>query len=110
MTREEVARIIVEVGIIPVVRATSATHAQQAAEAVRAGGIPIVEITMTVPGAIELIEKLSNTVGSEVVVGAGTVLDAATGRKCIDAGAEFLVGPGFDAETLQVCHAAGKLM
>src|ERR1700691_3216363 len=110
MTRQEVANRITEVGIVPFVRASSAKQAMRAAEAVCAGGIPIVEITMTVPGAIEVIVQLSKNIGSEVLIGAGTVLDAETAERCIDAGAEFIVSPGFDLETVKFAKRAGKLM
>jgi len=110
MTKKEVADRIVEVGIVPVVRATSAKQATQAAEAVCAGGIPIVEITMTVPGAVEVIKQLAMTVGSQVLLGAGTVLDAETAQRCIDAGAQFLVSPGFDAEMVKLANRLGKLV
>src|SRR6202167_2119387 len=110
MTRQEVANRITEVGIVPVGRAPSAKQAMRAAEAVCAGGIPIVEITMTVPGAIEVIVQLSKSMASEVLIGAGTVLDAATAERCIDAGAEFIVSPGFDFETVKFAKRAGKLM
>jgi len=110
MTKKEVADRIVEVGIVPVVRATSAKQATQAAEAVCDGGIPIVEITMTVPGAIEVIKQLATTVGSQVLIGAGTVLDAETAQRCLDAGAQFLVSPGFDAETVTLANRLGKLV
>src|SRR6266852_8169207 len=101
MTRDEAAAKIREVGVIPNVRASSAKYALQAAEAVCAGGIPIVEITMTVPGAVELITQLAKTLGNEILIGAGTVLDAQTAQRCIDAGAEFIVSPGFDVETVE---------
>jgi len=110
MTKKEVADRIVEVGIVPVVRATSAKQATQAAEAVCAGGIPIVEITMTVPGAVEVIKQLATSVGSQVLIGAGTVLDAETAQRCLDAGAQFLVSPGFDAETVELANRFGKLV
>jgi 2-dehydro-3-deoxyphosphogluconate aldolase/(4S)-4-hydroxy-2-oxoglutarate aldolase len=110
MTKSEVQKRILEVGIVPVVRASSAQQAFLAAEAVAAGGIPIVEITMTVPGAIEVITRLARSVGHQVLIGAGTVLDLATATKCLDAGAEFLVSPGFDFETVQLAQRAGKLV
>ena len=110
MTKEEIAQRIRNIGIVPVVRAASAQQAMLAAEAVCAGGIPIVEITMTVPGAIELIAKLVKGVASNVLVGAGTVLDAETAQRCIDAGAQFLVSPGFDLETVQLAKRAGTLI
>ena len=95
---------------MPVVRASSAKQARRAAEAVCAGGIPIVEVTMTVPGAIEVITELSKSMGSDVLIGAGTVLDADTAQRCINAGAEFVVSPGFDLETVRSVNRAGKLM
>jgi len=92
---------MLEIGIIPVVRASSPREAMLAADAVCAGGIPIVEITMTVPGALEVIRELNARVGDNLLVGAGTVLDVDTARHCVDAGAQFLVSPGFDRETVE---------
>ena len=110
MTKEEVRRKIAEVGIVPVVRAASASAAMAATEAVSKGGIPIVEITMTVPGAVEVIAELANTVGSHILIGAGTVLDADDAQRCIDAGAEFLVSPGFDLGTIKLANRLGILV
>ena len=110
MTKEAVRSKILEVGIVPVVRASSPEQALLAAGAVAEGGIPIVEITMTVPGAIAVIEQLARTVGTEVLIGAGTVLDPDTAQRCFDAGAEFLVSPGFDAGTVQLARRLGKLV
>jgi 2-dehydro-3-deoxyphosphogluconate aldolase / (4S)-4-hydroxy-2-oxoglutarate aldolase len=109
MTREQVRRRIIEVGIVPVVRAESKEQAIAAARAVCAGGIPIVEVTMTVPDAIEAIRMLSETMPGDVLIGAGTVLDADTARKCFEAGAQFLVSPIFDAETIALAQGMGKL-
>ena len=110
MTKEQVRDKIMEIGIIPVVRAASGQQAMQAAAAVCAGGIPIVEITMTVPGAIDVIAQLARTMGNDVLIGAGTVLDAEAGERCIDAGADFLVSPGFDLATVQLARQQDKLM
>jgi 2-dehydro-3-deoxyphosphogluconate aldolase / (4S)-4-hydroxy-2-oxoglutarate aldolase len=110
MTKEEVRKKIVDVGIVPVVRASSGKQALLAAEAVSAGGVPIVEITMTVPGAIEVIAELAKTSGQKILIGAGTVLDAQTAQRCLDAGAEFLVSPGFDLGTVQLANRLGKLI
>jgi len=110
MTKEQAASRIVEIGIVPVVRASSAEHAIQAAEAVCRGGIPIVEMTMTVPGAIEAISHLVKSAGAGVLIGAGTVLDAETAQRCVDAGAEFIVSPGFDLETVALVNRLEKLM
>ena len=110
MTREQVRARVLEVGIVPVVRASSAKQAIAAAVAVAAGGISIVEVTMTVPGALEAITQLVKTLGKEVIVGAGTVLDADAARQCFDAGAEFLVSPGLDLGTVKAANQAGKLI
>jgi 2-dehydro-3-deoxyphosphogluconate aldolase / (4S)-4-hydroxy-2-oxoglutarate aldolase len=110
MDKQQVAKRITEIGIVPVVRAASAKHAMLAADAVCDGGVPIVEITMTVPGAIDVIAQLAKSIGSEVLIGAGTVLDAETAKGCIDAGAEFIVSPGFDLETVKFANRVGKLI
>jgi 2-dehydro-3-deoxyphosphogluconate aldolase/(4S)-4-hydroxy-2-oxoglutarate aldolase len=110
MTKEQSKQRIIEIGIVPVVRAQSAAQALAAAEAVRAGGIPIVEVAMTVPDALQVIAQLVNTVGTEVLVGAGTVLDADAARRCLDAGAEFLVSPGFHLETVKLAIREGKVV
>jgi len=94
-----------EIGIVPVVRATSAAEALDAVEAIRAGGIPILEITLTVPGAIQIIADLTNRLGDDALIGAGTVLDADTARACIDAGARFIVSPSLDIPTIETCRA-----
>jgi 2-dehydro-3-deoxyphosphogluconate aldolase/(4S)-4-hydroxy-2-oxoglutarate aldolase len=104
MTKEQVRQRILQVKIIPVVRASSAEQAVGAADAVRAGGIPIVEVTMTVPGALGVIAELSRVMDSDVIIGAGTVLDADTAQKCLDAGAQFLVSPGFDPKTVALAR------
>ena len=99
MNKREVRAIIERVGIVPVIRASSAEQAKFAAEAVCAGGIPIVEITMTVPGAVEVIAELVRT-APHVLVGAGTVVNKEAAARCMDAGAQFLVSPGFNAGTV----------
>jgi 2-dehydro-3-deoxyphosphogluconate aldolase/(4S)-4-hydroxy-2-oxoglutarate aldolase len=104
MKRTEIAAIIENVGIVPAIRVSSADDAHFASEAVAGGGIPIVEITMTVPGAMEVIAHLVKH-HPKMIVGAGTVLDVQTARKCADAGAHFLTAPGFDCDI--VTFAAG---
>jgi 2-dehydro-3-deoxyphosphogluconate aldolase / (4S)-4-hydroxy-2-oxoglutarate aldolase len=110
MTKKEVAERIIEIGIVPVVRASSGKLAADAANAVCAGGIPIVEITMTVPGALDVIKQLAASVGPQVLIGAGTVLDAETAQHCVDAGAQFLVSPGFDLETVKLANRLDTLV
>src|ERR1700733_9815619 len=100
MTKAEVRARIVELAIVPAVRAGNDEDALFAAEAVSRGGLPIVELTMTVPKAAELIAHLVKK-HPHVVVGAGTVLDVETARACLDAGARFITSPGFDPATVE---------
>jgi 2-dehydro-3-deoxyphosphogluconate aldolase/(4S)-4-hydroxy-2-oxoglutarate aldolase len=107
MNKSEVLRQITSIGIIPVVRAQSADEAMRAVEAIKEGGISVLEITMTVPGAVRVIEEVARRYDSDAVVGAGTVLDAETARLCILAGARFVVSPALDAETIACCRRYG---
>lgn len=107
MDKAEVVQTIRDIGIIPVVRAQSAAEAMLAIDAIREGGIPILEITMTVPGAIGVIEEVSKRYGDEALVGAGTVLDGETAHACIQAGARFVVSPALNFETIEVCRSEG---
>ena len=100
MNKQEVRRCIEEVGIIPSIRMSSTDDALFAAEAVSRGGIPIVEVTLTVPEAIKVISHVVQRV-PEMIVGAGSVLDAETARRCLDAGAKFLTSDGLDPETVK---------
>jgi 2-dehydro-3-deoxyphosphogluconate aldolase/(4S)-4-hydroxy-2-oxoglutarate aldolase len=97
MTREEVRGRIEEIGIIPAVRVASAEEALFAAHAVLRGGIGVIEMTMTIPGAFEVIAELRRT-SPELIVGAGTVLDPDTAGRCLDAGAAFLTNPSLDLD------------
>lgn len=98
-----VLKRIEEVGIIPVVRVESEEEAIAVAKVIGDAGIPILEITMTVPGAVRVIEKLSKRYGDEVLVGAGTVLDPEAARACIGAGAQFIVSPALNMQTIELC-------
>src|SRR5436189_4407711 len=100
MNKSDVIKKIRDVGIIPVVRATSADEAMRAIDAIREGGVSVLEITMTVPGAIGVIEEVAKRYGNNVLVGAGTVLDAETARACILGGAQFVVSPALNMETI----------
>jgi len=100
VTKQEVCALIEKVGVIPAIRVSSTEDARFAAEAVNRGGIPIVEMTMTVPGACELIAELVHA-HPKLVVGAGTVLTIDTARKCLDSGAGFLTAPSFDPRILE---------
>jgi 2-dehydro-3-deoxyphosphogluconate aldolase/(4S)-4-hydroxy-2-oxoglutarate aldolase len=105
MNKVEVCELIRNIGIIPAIRVSSAEEAHFAAEAVMQGGIPIVEITMTVPDAVELISHLVRH-HEKMIVGAGTVLDTETARKCVDAGASFLTAPSFDPAIVEYAAKA----
>jgi 2-dehydro-3-deoxyphosphogluconate aldolase/(4S)-4-hydroxy-2-oxoglutarate aldolase len=94
MKREEVRARLEEIGIIPLVRVSSAEEARFAAEAVASGGIPIAEITMTMPGAHEVISHLVRS-APEIIVGAGSVIDIEMARLCVDKGAKFLTSVEF---------------
>jgi 2-dehydro-3-deoxyphosphogluconate aldolase / (4S)-4-hydroxy-2-oxoglutarate aldolase len=109
MGKKEVRALIEEIGIVPVVRVSSPQEARLAAEAVVQGGIPIVEITMTVPGALEVISELVKTMPN-LLVGAGTVLDKKMARACADAGAKFLVTPGFAKQTVTIARQLDLLI
>jgi 2-dehydro-3-deoxyphosphogluconate aldolase / (4S)-4-hydroxy-2-oxoglutarate aldolase len=101
MDKKTVRDRIIEIGIVPVIRAASPREALLACEAVCAGGIPVVEVTMTVPGAIQVIRELARDNASNILIGAGTVLDPETARRCQDAGAQFLVSPGLNLATVE---------
>jgi len=115
MTIDSVIRRIGEIGIIPVIRAANVEEAIRAVEAICQGGIPIVEITMTVPNAPSVIRDVVRRHGSKVLVGAGTVLSTEQAKLCMDAGAQFLVSPGLSpavisfAQTRDALAIAGAL-
>lgn len=107
MSKTAVLHRIRDVGIVPVVRAESADEAGRAIAAIMAGGVPVLEITMTVPGAVRLIADLCRRFGQDAVVGAGTVLDPETARACILAGAQFVVSPATNVATIACCRRYG---
>jgi 2-dehydro-3-deoxyphosphogluconate aldolase/(4S)-4-hydroxy-2-oxoglutarate aldolase len=97
MNREEIRTRIEQIGIVPAIRLSSAADALFAVEAVADSGIPIAEVTLTTPGAVEVISALARK-SPELIVGAGTVVDMEMARRCLDAGAKFLSSPGLDPE------------
>jgi len=111
MLKIENLKRIEESGIVAVVRAESSEQALKIAEAVKAGGIQAIEITLTVPGAVEVIRDLAQTYQkNEILIGAGSVLDAETARICLLAGAEYIVSPAFDIETIKLCNRYQKIV
>ncbi|MBN1104330.1 MAG: bifunctional 4-hydroxy-2-oxoglutarate aldolase/2-dehydro-3-deoxy-phosphogluconate aldolase [Deltaproteobacteria bacterium] len=109
MEKSEVLERIRTVGLIPVVRLSTSQDAMEVADALREGGASLIEITMTVPGALDVIRDLSLRYGSEILVGAGTVLDAETGRAAILSGAQFLVSPAIDLGLIQLANRSNVL-
>ena len=103
MKKAEVIQQIIDIGLVPVVRASSADEAMRVIDAIKEGGVSVLEITMTVPGAIKVMEAVSERYGEDVLVGAGTVLDPETARVCILAGAKFIVSPALNLETIALC-------
>ena len=103
MRKSEVLKRIKDTGVIPVVRATTADEAMRAIDAIREGGIAVLEITMTVPGAVGVIEQVVARFGNDALVGAGTVLDPETATACISAGAQFVVSPALNLLTIARC-------
>ena len=108
MNKKEVISRVVECGIIPIVRTPTADDARAVIEAIAEGGISTIEITMTIPGAVELINELSRA--GQILVGAGTVLNAEMARECIGAGARFIISPGTDFEIIDYCSQVDVLV
>jgi len=109
MSKIEDLKRVEETGIVAVVRAENAEKALKITEAVKKGGIDAIEITMTVPGAIDVIKQITDEYSrDEILIGAGSVLDAETARTCILAGAEYIVSPSLDEETIAMCNRYQK--
>ena len=106
MQKAEVLKSLREIGLVPVLRAESETQALALASAIAAGGVTVLEVTMTVPGAIRVMRRLAED-RPDILVGAGTVLDAETARMCILEGAQFVVSPALKIPTIEMCHRYG---
>jgi 2-dehydro-3-deoxyphosphogluconate aldolase/(4S)-4-hydroxy-2-oxoglutarate aldolase len=104
MSREPILKQLRDIGLVPVLRASSVTEALQIADAIIAGGVTVLEVTMTVPDAVKVIEKLAEQAGSKLLIGAGTVLDPETARTCLLAGAQFIVSPALNIKTIEMCQ------
>ena len=103
MQKAKVIAALREIGLVPVLRAESVEKAMALAEAIAAGGVTVLEVTMTVPGAIQVMRKLAES-RPDILIGAGTVLDAETARMCILEGAQFVVSPALNLQTIEMCH------
>jgi 2-dehydro-3-deoxyphosphogluconate aldolase/(4S)-4-hydroxy-2-oxoglutarate aldolase len=104
MTKSDGLKLIRETGIIAIMRAQSSDQLIAAADAIRAGGVRVIEVTMTTPGALSVIAEATKKYGSEVLFGAGTVLDAETARAAILAGAGFIVAPTLNLDVIRLCN------
>jgi 2-dehydro-3-deoxyphosphogluconate aldolase/(4S)-4-hydroxy-2-oxoglutarate aldolase len=106
MQKSEVLNALREIGLVPVLRAESEEQALTLASAIAAGGVPVLEVTMTVPGAIRVMRRLAEE-RPDILIGAGTVLDPETARMCILEGAQFVVSPALNVKTIEMCHRYG---
>lgn len=106
-SRETVVRQIEDAGIVAVIRLKEPEKLRAVVDAISQGGVRALEVTMTVPGAVELIRQLAPTLPAGFMLGAGTVLDAETAARVIDAGAQFVVSPVFRTAVIDACHARG---
>src|SRR5262245_54889014 len=107
MEKEKVVERIKQVGLIPILRTPTAEDAISVAEVLHASGLVVIELPLTVPGAVAAIARLTGRFGEQVLVGAGTVLDEAGARACIEAGATFIISPSFEPEVVRHCKSAG---
>jgi len=103
MKKIAVLNALREIGLVPVLRAQSVEQAMALADAIVAGGVTVLEVTMTVPGAIQVMRRLAEQ-RPDILIGAGTVLDAETARMCILEGAQFVVSPALNLQTIEMCH------
>ena len=106
MQKSEVLNALREIGLVPVLRAESEERALTLASAIAAGGVTVLEVTMTVPGAIRVMRRLAEE-RPDILIGAGTVLDPETARMCILEGAQFVVSPALNVKTIEMCHRYG---
>lgn len=109
MSRNDVLEKIIECGIVAVIRTDSAEDLIDVAKALKEGGVTSIEITMTIPSALEALPKVKKEVGNEVIMGVGTVLDPETARLAILGGAEFVVSPILNKEIINLCHRYDKI-
>lgn len=110
MTTHQILSFITDIGVVPVVRTSSAETAIKSIEAIHKGGIRSAEITMTVPGALKALEKVADQFGDKIMLGAGTVLDPETARSCMLAGAQFFVTPNLRLSTIAMCKRYSKVI
>ncbi len=104
MEKREIFNRMVSEGVIPVVRVSSAQEAMDVSDAIKEGGVSLIEITMSVQGAIDVIKELTRKYKDEIIMGAGTILDPETGRAALLAGAQFIVSPTLNLDLIHLAH------
>ena len=104
MEKRDIFNRMITEGLIPVIRVSSAQEAVDVADAIKEGGVSLIEITMSVPGAIDTIKDLAKKYKDDIIMGAGTVLDSETGRAALLAGAQFIVSPTLNLDLIQLAH------
>jgi 2-dehydro-3-deoxyphosphogluconate aldolase/(4S)-4-hydroxy-2-oxoglutarate aldolase len=110
MEKREVLNRMISEGLVPVIRVTSASEAIDVSDAIKEGGVSFIEITMSVPGAIDVIKELTKKYKDEIIMGAGTVLDTETGRAALLAGAQFIVSPILNLDLVRLAHRYSALV
>jgi 2-dehydro-3-deoxyphosphogluconate aldolase/(4S)-4-hydroxy-2-oxoglutarate aldolase len=110
MTREQALQRVLDCGIVAVVRSPDSHQLVEACAALADGGVSVVEITLTVPDALDVLRQVRRALGDRVLLGAGTILDAETGRAALLAGAEYLVAPTLNLDVIALCRRYGKLV
>lgn len=109
MSKEKDLQRIVDCGVVAIVRFDRSEELVEAAQAIKAGGVDVIEFTMTTPNALGIIEASAKEFGEEVLLGAGTVLDSETARAAILAGARYIVSPTLDPQVIELCHRYGVI-
>jgi 2-dehydro-3-deoxyphosphogluconate aldolase/(4S)-4-hydroxy-2-oxoglutarate aldolase len=104
MEKREVLNRMINEGLIPVIRVSAAKEAIDVADAIKEGGVSLIEITMSVQGAIDVIKELTQKYKDDIIMGAGTILDSETGRAALLAGAQFIVSPTLNLDLIQLAH------
>src|SRR6202162_6563210 len=110
MGRTENLKRLLDTGIVAILRAPSSEQLENVARALLEGGIDVIEVTFTVPGALEILSAVKKDLGHRVLLGAGTVLDPETARAALLAGAEFIVAPALNVDVIRLCHRYNKLV
>jgi 2-dehydro-3-deoxyphosphogluconate aldolase/(4S)-4-hydroxy-2-oxoglutarate aldolase len=104
MDKREMMELIHKTGVIAIMRAKSSDQLLAAADAIKAGGVQVIEVTMTTPGALDVVRQATERYGADVLFGAGSVLDPESARAAILAGAQFVVCPTLNLKTIELCH------